>query len=240
MQRTELVTRLTELVTAHELPHPVRVAVDGPAAAGKTTLADELAGAIRASGRPALRVSVDDFHHPERRRRRRGSLSPEGYLRDAFDHPALRRLVLDPLGPAGNGRYRPAVWDLESDSPVTGPVLTAPPNSVLLVDGVFLLADELRDSWDLVVFVEVTPAESLRRALARDVRLFGSADVVRERYARRYLPGQQMYHAEARPTVAAHVVIRNDDPNSPSIRKWPRGTGDGGAGADHGLRATPQ
>ncbi|OLT02834.1 hypothetical protein BJF90_28895 [Pseudonocardia sp. CNS-004] len=45
--------------------------------------------------------------------------------------------------------------------------------------------------------------------------------------------------AEARPTVAAHVVIRNDDPNSPSIRKWPRGTGDGGAGADHRLRATP-
>ena len=59
---TALLGRLAEMVGAHRVAHTVRVAIDGPDAAGKTTLADRLAEAVRAAGRPALRVSIDDFH----------------------------------------------------------------------------------------------------------------------------------------------------------------------------------
>lgn len=91
-------------------------------------------------------------------------------------------------------------------------------------DGVFLLADELRDCWDLKVFLEVNPAETLRRALVRDTSLFGSQAAVRERYQHRYLPGQQLYRSTARPTEAADVIIINDDPRSPIITRWPQHT----------------
>lgn|ERR1019366_3001970 len=94
----------------------LRVAIDGPDAAGKTTLADALAariaeetgGARETSGAretggtsKTIRVSIDDFHQPRNVRYRRGPLSPEGYLEDSFDYDAVGRLVLEPLAPGG-------------------------------------------------------------------------------------------------------------------------------------------
>lgn len=66
-----------------------RVGIDGPDAAGKTTLADAL-GAV--TGVP--RIRADDFLAPPAVRYARGPLSPEGYYADAFDLAALRAAVL--------------------------------------------------------------------------------------------------------------------------------------------------
>lgn len=222
MAKPELLDRLARMACARPVGHTVRVAIDGPDAAGKTTLADDLAEAVRASGRPALRVSIDDFHRPRHERYRRGPLSPEGYLRDCFDFPALRRLVLHPLGQGGDGRFRPALRDLRTEEVHAGPAQAAPPGSVLLVDGVFLLSAELAGCWELSIHLDVSPAETLRRALVRDVELFGSADAVRERYLRRYLPGQQLYRDAVDPARIADVVLGYDDPEAPVVLKWPR------------------
>jgi uridine kinase len=77
-----------------ELPHPARVAIDGVDAAGKTTLAGELAARLPG----ATRVSADDFLRPREERYRRGRESPLGYYLDSFDHDALRAAVLDAEG----------------------------------------------------------------------------------------------------------------------------------------------
>jgi uridine kinase len=192
--------------------HVLRVAIDGPDAAGKTTLADELARCITYRGRPVVRVSVDGFHQPEAVRRQRGPLSPDGYFHDSFDYAALRRLVLDPLGPGGDRRYRNAVFNYRHDVAHEVPARQADRRAVLLLDGVFLLREELRDCWEASIFVHVSPAESLRRALQRDIELFGTQEAVRERYERRYLPGQELYRTTARPHDAADVVMDNEVP----------------------------
>ena len=44
--RGEVVAAPAEAVTARRLAHPTRVALERRSAAGKTTLADELAGAV--------------------------------------------------------------------------------------------------------------------------------------------------------------------------------------------------
>ncbi|GAA2329776.1 hypothetical protein GCM10010170_007390 [Dactylosporangium salmoneum] len=44
--RDELLGRLAEAVGSVAVVHPKRVAIDGPPAAGKTTLADELAAVL--------------------------------------------------------------------------------------------------------------------------------------------------------------------------------------------------
>jgi uridine kinase len=59
-----------------------RVAVDGPDGSGKTTFAEELAAAVRALGRPVVRVSLDDFHNVRAVRYRLGRDSPQGFWRD--------------------------------------------------------------------------------------------------------------------------------------------------------------
>ena len=40
--RKELIDELAEVINRIDLPHPVRVGIDGAGNAGKTTLADEL------------------------------------------------------------------------------------------------------------------------------------------------------------------------------------------------------
>jgi len=71
----------------------VRTAIDGPDAAGKTTLADELAVALRERGRDVIRASIDGFHRPRRERYRRPGEIANIVLDDEDpSRPSLRRL----------------------------------------------------------------------------------------------------------------------------------------------------
>ena len=219
LSRGELLIRLRERIGAVCVDHPVRVALDGPDAAGKTVLADELAAVMRAAGAGVIRASGDGFHRPRAERHVRGPDSPEGYYRDSFDHEALLESLLEPLGPGGSRVYRAACFDLVQDRPSHPEPLRAPDDAALLFDGVFLLRPELRDAWDLRVFVTASFEVTLRRALRRDVQVFGSAVEVERRYRTRYIPGQQLYFAEARPELVADVVVINDDPAAPVLRE---------------------
>jgi hypothetical protein len=53
----------------------------------------------------------------------------------------------------------------------------------------------------------------------------GPPATVLDRYARRYLPAQRLYRAEAQPELFADVLINNDDPARPCVTKWPSGCG---------------
>ena len=109
--RDELLSRLAEAVGSVTIAHPMRVAVDGPPAAGKTTLADELAVVLRTQGREVIRASIEGFLFPRSQRYRRGEYSAEGCYHDSFDFDALHRVLLDPLGPGGDRRFQQAVYD---------------------------------------------------------------------------------------------------------------------------------
>jgi uridine kinase len=114
-----LVEALIEVIASRRTRRPLLVAVDGPDAAGKTTLADELAEHLRGRREEVIRVGIDGFHRPRTVRLRRGSLSPEGYYHDSFDYDAVRRVVLGPLGPGGDRRYRTGVFDYRTDQRVS-------------------------------------------------------------------------------------------------------------------------
>lgn len=218
-ERQAVLDRLAARIAAMQRPHPVRAAIDGIDAAGKTTLADELAAVLAARGRRVVRVSLDDFHRPRAERYARyGALSPVGFYEDAFDFPALWAAVLRPLGPGGDRRYRRAVFDVVADAPVAEEWLAAAADAILVFDGVFAQRPELAGAWDYRIFVEIPLALSLERALTRDLALLGSAEVVRERYEGRYQPAQEHYLATVRPMDAADAVVENTDPARPSVR----------------------
>jgi uridine kinase len=147
--RDEVLGRLAEAVGSVTVGHPTRVAVDGPPAAGKTTLADELAVVLRTQGREVIRATIDDFLFPRAQRYPRGEYSAEGCYFDTHDHDALNRVLLDPLGPGGDRRCQYAVYDRTADTALCPPVTTAPVNAVLVFDGVFLMRPELIDRWEL-------------------------------------------------------------------------------------------
>src|SRR5262245_22190943 len=102
MTRTTLLDELLGMVGRLPSQRPLRLGIDGRSAAGKTTIADELAKRLRASGRRCLRASIDDFHPPGYKyRSTAGGFTPDAYLREGYDYVAFRKLVLEPLSPGG-------------------------------------------------------------------------------------------------------------------------------------------
>jgi uridine kinase len=214
--RDELLGRLAEAVGSVTVAHPTRVAIDGPPAAGKTTLGDELAVVLRAQGREVIRASIEGFLLPRSQRYQRGEYSAEGCYYDSFDFDALHRVLLDPLGPGGDRRFQQAVYDRPTETTLSQPVTTAPADAVLLFDGVFLLRPELIDRWDLRIFVSAAFEVVLDRARTRDLALFGSATEVERRHRERYRPSQQFYFDTVRPTDHADIIVHNDEPQQPA------------------------
>ncbi|MFI6827877.1 cytidylate kinase family protein [Kribbella sp. NPDC050241] len=214
--RSELLSHLAEAVGSVANAHPTRVAVDGPPAAGKTTLADELAVVLSAQGREVIRATIEDFLTPRSQRYRRGEDSAEGCYHDSFNFDALHGVLLDPLGPGGDRRFQQAVYNRVTDTPVSEPIMTAPADAVLLFDGVFLMRPELIDRWDLRIFVSAPFENTMDRARTRDQTSSRSAAEVERRYRSRYMPSQQFYFDTVRPTDHADIVVHNDDPHRPA------------------------
>jgi uridine kinase len=214
VSREELVVQLTARVLALDEDGPRAVAVTGMSCTGKTTLAADLAEVLTGAGRPVVPVAYDDFHHPRDRRYRRGRTSAEGYLEDAFDPHALVRLVLEPLR---RGRdVTTASYDLASDEPVAPEPVPLSRNTVVLVDGSFLLVPELAARWDLAVLVVADPERVLERAVVRDADL-GTPAQVREMYLRRYLAAEALHQERHEPWARADVVVDLTDPLRPRL-----------------------
>ncbi len=188
-----------------------RIAVDGVDGAGKTTFADELGDLLTQRGTYVVRASIDGFHRPRAERWARGRHSPEGYYLDSYDYPRVRAELLEPLGPGGDRRIRRAVHDVATDQPVASAVEVVPEGGVLLVDGIFLHRPELRDVWDMSVFLHVSTPVSLDRCATRDGTSPAPSD------NRRYVEGQRLYLQRCRPQQQATVVIDNTDLAAPDI-----------------------
>lgn len=211
--RTRVLGRVAGCVPVGRGDDCVRLGVDGADGAGKTVFADELADVLRALGRQVVRVSLDDFHHPRAVRYRRGRTSPEGCWLDKYDYARLHADVLEPLGPGGTRRYRPVAHDLVTDEVVESPVRLAPPAAVVVVDGLFLHRDELRDAWEMTVFLDVPFAETVRRMADRD----GTDPDPGHPSMHRYVEAQRIYFAACEPWRRATLVVDNSTLDAPLV-----------------------
>lgn len=212
--RSELLARLSEAVGSVTVAHPVRVAVDGPPAAGKTTLADELAVVLREQGRDVFRATIDDFLFPRAQRYTRGEYSAEGCYFDTHNNEELNRVLLDPLGLGGDRGFQRTIYDCAADAVLSPSTETAAADAVLVFDGVFLMRPELIDRWDLRIFVSIALDKTVERAVIRERRVSSRADVVR-RWRERYIPSQQLYFDTVRPTDHVDIIVHNDEPQQP-------------------------
>jgi uridine kinase len=202
------------MITGIECPHPVRVGVDGFSAAGKSTLADELAATVVDHGRTCLRADLDDFKRPRAER----PPGPAGFYQGAFDLDAIRTVLLAPLGPGGDRHIRVKFFDQQNQTPFPVEVQSVPADAIVIADGAYLLRPELRDLWDFRIFVEIDFGLVLARGAARDAAWMGSAQAAAERYRRYYIPAERMYDAAADPRSHADVIVDNRDTADPVLR----------------------
>jgi uridine kinase len=215
--RHQVLSAVADHLMVLQTPHPLRVAIDGIDAAGKTTFADALTHAIEEHGRPVIRASIDAFHQPRAVRYRQGKESPAGYYADSFDYPTLLSSLLRPLGPGGTRRYRTKAYDVIADAKVVAAWEKAPKDAVLLLDGIFLQRPELQAAWDYAIFLSVPFDIALRRGVMRDQSPDQTSEELTTRYLRRYLPGQRLYLEAIHPQDRAQALIDNTNPQRPRL-----------------------
>jgi uridine kinase len=219
--RTAVIGQIAALISQDQPGHPARVAIDGVTAAGKSTFARELSSAVAARGRPVIHLTMDGYHHRRAHRHRRGRMSATGYYDDAYDFAAFARLVLIPLGPGGDRRYRERIIDLASDLPVTEAPATAPADGVLIVDGSFLQRPELAGHWDHCVFLDTSLDVARSRGVRRDAAQFGGPAQAEQLYAERYHAACRRYLDAVRPAERATLVIDHNDLAHPRVVRGP-------------------
>lgn len=184
---------------------PVLVAVDGVDGSGKTTFAAQLRDGYRSHDRGVHVVHLDDFLNPRAVRYRRGRDSPEGFFLDSYDLSGFARYVLEPLAPGGTRFVTQRLFDYRSDAPRDDPPVQVGRGDVVIVEGMFLHRDELVDTWDLSVFLDVPFSVSVARTAARD----GTNPDPAHPSVARYVEGQRIYLARCRPKERATVVVAN-------------------------------
>jgi len=222
--RKELIKNISEVISEIKLDHPVKVAIDGPGNAGKTTFANELAESIIMLNRKVIRSTIDGFHHPPEFRRRQGQFSPKGYLEDSHDYESLKRNLLDPLSHNGNLEYKESTYNFKINQATNANSKKADKDSILIFDGIFLFKNELLHYWDFKIYIEASFENTMRRAIERDSNLFGGEDKVIELYKKRYIPGHEMYLSIYNPIEISDVAINNDDTQNPIVIKFSKKT----------------
>jgi uridine kinase len=210
-QRAELLDLLKRRVATAMGPGLTIVAVDGVDGAGKTMFADELAHRLEVDGIVVVRAGIDGFHNSRAIRHARGKESAEGFYHDSYNLGALRKLLLYPA--RINLPFHVAAFDHRTDRAVeSSPVRIRLP-AVLIFDGIFLHSRDLRDEWDLSVFLDVPFEVSYARMAERD----GSDPDPNAPANRRYFEGQKLYFKDADPQQQADILIDYRDLDAPRI-----------------------
>src|SRR3569833_1349475 len=111
----------------------------------------------------------------------------------------VARISIDEFHRPNPARYYPDSFDFGAFRKA---VEAAP--QPLVADGVFLLHPDLRDLWDLTIFLRCDRQVALERGLARDSSWMENAE---ERYATRYVPGETQYLEEVGPESLADLVV---------------------------------
>jgi uridine kinase len=209
--RARIIDEVAGRVCAHGAGR-LRVVVDGLTGAGKTTFADELAGAVRRRGRSTLRASLDDFKYPWRHARAHGydRVTGEGYYRNAHDFVSACTLLLEPAGPTGTGQVALCAYDPLTGHDHRSVVVDVPKDAVLVVDGVFGMRPEYDEYWDVRIWLRAEPDVAIARGIKRDTELEGYEEAVRL-HTTRFRVGEQLYVDEVRPTNKASILIDNTD-----------------------------
>lgn len=168
------------------------IGIDGLGGSGKSTLARELAGLLP----DATVVEFDDFYRSTHERQLRAAARDREIGGD-FDWRRILGQVLRPLAADEAARYQRYDWDRDE----LAEWRRVSPGGVVLVEGNYSTRDELRDYYDLTVWVAAPYEMRLRRGVERD------GEHARDRWVNEWMPEEERYVEAFRPADRVDVVV---------------------------------
>jgi uridine kinase len=205
-----------------EIKGALAVGISGIDNSGKTFLCEELKLALEKKGECAIDIHIDDFHNPKKIRQPEGACPCFSYYEYGFDYRSLEEVVLKPLKDKGRLSAHWTGIDTSTDRRTQRREYRIKPTDIVLVEGVFLFRETLRDYFHLRIFVSISPETCLERARHRQ-QINGKVEELEllERYRNRYLPGQSIYLEDDRPEDFSQIVIDNNALQRPFFMKHP-------------------
>ncbi|MFH5822912.1 hypothetical protein [Georgenia sp. AZ-5] len=196
--RRQIVGRLARELAGRAGDGMLKVAIDGPDGAGKTTFSRDLDDALR----PLLgdkaevhRFSADHLLIPVSIRRSEQAADPRWLYGHICDWERIRSIAAGAPGFDARG-------------------------SVLLVDGMTLQRPELADLWDVTVYLTVPEEVTVQRILALTSTLEEPDAAIEARYTERYLPALRIYADAVGPMSRSDIVIEMSDFQRPTVLRW--------------------
>jgi uridine kinase len=190
---------------------PFLVGVAGGSGSGKTTVAERLAGLI---GEPDLALVRLDAYYRDRNHLPFEERAAINYDHpDAFDWP----LLLDHVRALQDGlEVRVPVYDFATHERQADRVVVAPAR-VVVVEGILVLYEpELRERFDLRVFVDTAPDVRFIRRLERDVaERQRSVESVIEQYLDTVRPSHEQFIEPSK--RHADVIVPHGGRNDPAL-----------------------
>lgn len=205
------------MTKVRRLNEPLTCFFTGVDTAGKTELTESLAVYLKERGEAVQIIHVDDFHFPRRHRYAGDHDEATKYYNQSFDVITLVERVFRPLRQDHELHTELTVLDLKTDRYDKSVKYEVPANGIVLVEGVFLMRQELRQFSDLVVFLDIPFEEMLVRSAQRDVPDQG--EQVLDKYRTKYQPAQASYLEMHDPWDLADVIIDNAVWSAPKVTK---------------------
>jgi uridine kinase len=189
--------------------------INGIDCSGKTRFAGGLNNYLLEHGFATELIHLDEFLHPKDVRYAgdaRDELYYERFKQGCnYNYPLLTEQVLLPAARNGQVRTRLTLLDWRTDRYEIERDYRIGPETIVIVEGIFLFIDNVAPYLDMKVFLDVPFEVCLARARERD------PESVYVNYERKYLPAQRQYLAEFPPDRCADIIVENSDPEKPRI-----------------------
>ena len=184
----------------HNLERPFIVAIDGLSGAGKTTLVQKLQNSID----QVVIIHIDD--HIVRREYRYNTGYDEWfeYYQLQWDVTYIKEHLFEKLH-QNEQQLQLLFYNKEYDT-LSKKTINIPPNSIVIIEGIFLLRDEWKAYFDYTVFVDCPREVRYERVLHRDTYI-GDLEQRLKKYQNRYWKAEDYYLSKQQPLKYANTKI---------------------------------
>lgn len=190
----------------HDPNRTVIVGIDGLGGAGKSTVSEELYKLFREGNYSIEILHIDDFIHPKAVRYNDSYAEWECYYNLQWRYDYLINRVIMPIK-RGDFNAPIELYDKDNDTYYLKET-AVPSGSIVIIEGIFLQREELRDVFDFMIYIDIPEAIRLERVLERDGYI-GDKEQIKAKYNNRYFPAERHYVETCSPSDRADYVVRS-------------------------------